>query len=126
MAKTILEGKKKIEQHLINLFKARFPFVYIPTWEEVRIINIINDIVIEIILTGIFLFFIILFRAFSILVIGIFNINAITRPNKKGVNTFIILIIILKIVLKLVIIKYDETAVIISIIHCFISSFFNI
>lgn len=44
MAKTILEGKKKTEEHLINLFKARFPFVYIPTWEEVRITNIITDI----------------------------------------------------------------------------------
>ena len=40
----ILEGKKKTEQHLINLFRARFPFIYIPTWEEVRIVNIINDI----------------------------------------------------------------------------------
>ncbi len=44
MAKMILEGKKKTEQHLINLFRARFPFIYIPTWEEVRIVNIINDI----------------------------------------------------------------------------------
>ena len=44
MAKVVLEGRKKTEQHLINLFRARFPFVYIPTWEEVRIIDIITDI----------------------------------------------------------------------------------
>ncbi len=45
MAKTItLEGLKKTEQHLTNLFKARFSFIYIPTWEEVRIVDLITKI----------------------------------------------------------------------------------
>lgn len=45
MAKAItLEGLKKTEQHLTNLFKARFSFIYIPTWEEVRIIDSITKI----------------------------------------------------------------------------------
>ena len=33
-----------IKQHLSNLFRARFPIVYIPTWEESRAIEILNDI----------------------------------------------------------------------------------
>ena len=41
---TILEGLKKTEQHLTNLFKARFSFVYIPTWEEIRIVDLITKI----------------------------------------------------------------------------------
>lgn len=45
MAQTaVLEGLKKTEQHLTNLFKARFSFVYIPTWEEIRIIDLITKI----------------------------------------------------------------------------------
>jgi len=45
MAKTaLLEGIKKTEQYLTNLFKARFPFVYIPTWEEIRVIELITKI----------------------------------------------------------------------------------
>lgn len=45
MAKAMtLEGIKKTEQHLTNLFKARFSFIYIPTWEEVRIIDLITKI----------------------------------------------------------------------------------
>lgn len=45
MAKTIaLEGIKKTEQYLTNLFKARFSFVYIPTWEEIRVIELITKI----------------------------------------------------------------------------------
>ena len=39
-----LEGLKKTEQHLTNLFKARFSFVYIPTWEEIRIVDLITKI----------------------------------------------------------------------------------
>ena len=41
---TALEGLKKTEQHLTNLFKARFSFVYIPTWEEIRIVDLITKI----------------------------------------------------------------------------------
>ena len=45
MAQTAaLEGLKKTEQHLTNLFKAWFSFVYIPTWEEIRIIDLITKI----------------------------------------------------------------------------------
>lgn len=45
MAKTgQLEGMKKTEQYLTNLFRARFPFVYIPTWEEIRIVELIVKI----------------------------------------------------------------------------------
>ena len=40
----VLEGLKKTEQHLTNLFKARFSFVYIPTWEEIRIVDLITKI----------------------------------------------------------------------------------
>ena len=39
-----LEGLKKTEQYLTNLFKARFSFVYIPTWEEIRIVDLITKI----------------------------------------------------------------------------------
>lgn len=39
-----LEGVKKTEQYLTNLFKARFSFVYIPTWEEIRIVELITQI----------------------------------------------------------------------------------
>lgn len=44
-AKTqLLEGLKKTEQHLTNLFKARFSVIYIPTWEEIRIVEAITRI----------------------------------------------------------------------------------
>lgn len=39
-----LEGIKKTEQYLTNLFKARFPLIYIPTWEEIRIVELITKI----------------------------------------------------------------------------------
>lgn len=32
------------KQHLANLFKARFPMIYMESWEEKRIINLINEI----------------------------------------------------------------------------------
>ncbi|MBR6098624.1 AAA family ATPase [bacterium] len=35
---------RKTEQYLTNLFRARFPFVYIPTWEEIRIVELIVKI----------------------------------------------------------------------------------
>lgn len=45
MVKTVLlEGIKKTEQYLTNLFKARFSFIYIPTWEEIRVIELITKI----------------------------------------------------------------------------------
>ena len=43
---TELEGLKKTEQYLINLFKARFSFIYIQTWEELRVLELINKIAI--------------------------------------------------------------------------------
>lgn len=33
-----------VEQHLANLFRARFPLIYIPTWEENRIIEVLSAI----------------------------------------------------------------------------------
>jgi len=39
-----LDGVTKTEQYLTNLFKAKFPFVYIPTWEETRIVDLITKI----------------------------------------------------------------------------------
>ena len=39
-----LEGIKKTENYLTNLFKARFSFVYIPTWEETRVVELITKI----------------------------------------------------------------------------------
>ncbi len=39
-----IEGIKKTEQYLTNLFKARFSFIYIPTWEEIRIVELITKI----------------------------------------------------------------------------------
>lgn len=44
VVESALEGLKKTEQHLTNLFKARFSFVYIPTWEEIRIVEAITKI----------------------------------------------------------------------------------
>lgn len=40
----IMQGTKQTEQHLANLFKARFPIVYIETWEENRIVEMIHGI----------------------------------------------------------------------------------
>ena len=37
-----------IKKHLSNLLKARFPIIYIPTWEEGRAIEILNEIAIKI------------------------------------------------------------------------------
>ena len=39
-----LEGIQKTEQYLTNLFKAHFAFVYIPTWEEIRAVELIVKI----------------------------------------------------------------------------------
>lgn len=36
--------QESIKIHLSNLFKARFPIIYIPTWEENRIVETIADI----------------------------------------------------------------------------------
>ncbi len=44
MKETRLEGLKKTERHLSNLFKARFSFIYISTWEELRIVELITKI----------------------------------------------------------------------------------
>ena len=41
---TILQGSEKTKQYLTNLFRAKFPFVYIATWEEIRIIEMISEI----------------------------------------------------------------------------------
>lgn len=35
---------KKLQDSLATLFKARFPYVYIPTWEEKRAIEFIRSI----------------------------------------------------------------------------------
>ena len=32
------------KKHLSNLFRARFPVIYIPTWEESRAIKILADV----------------------------------------------------------------------------------
>lgn len=39
-----LEGIQKTEQYITNLFRAKFPFIYIPTWEEIRIVELITKI----------------------------------------------------------------------------------
>lgn len=44
MVTKALEGIKKTEEHLITLFKARFPFIYISTYEEIRAIGLISNI----------------------------------------------------------------------------------
>lgn len=38
------ENSRNIKQHLANLFRARFPVIYIPTWEENRAIELISNI----------------------------------------------------------------------------------
>lgn len=39
-----MAGIKETEQHLANLFKARFPIIYIESWEENRVIDAIQRI----------------------------------------------------------------------------------
>ena len=39
-----MDGTQKTEQHLANLFKAKFPIVYVETWEENRIIDMVTRI----------------------------------------------------------------------------------
>ena len=38
------QTKEDVKKHLSNLFKARFPIIYIPTWEENRIIETLSYI----------------------------------------------------------------------------------
>lgn len=38
------QQKEDVKKHLSNLFKARFPIIYIPTWEENRILETLNYI----------------------------------------------------------------------------------
>lgn len=38
------QKKEDVKKHLSNLFKARFPIVYIPTWEESRIVEMLRYI----------------------------------------------------------------------------------
>jgi len=42
-----MAGDDEIKLLLSNLMKARFPYLYIPTWEEDRILSIINEISID-------------------------------------------------------------------------------
>lgn len=42
-----MKTSDRLRIHLSNLFKARFPIVYIPTWEEVRAVKILADIASE-------------------------------------------------------------------------------
>lgn len=44
MAATALEGIKKTEDYLTTLFRARFPFIYISTYEETRVVQLISKI----------------------------------------------------------------------------------
>lgn len=39
-----MEGTQKTEQHLANLFRAKFPILYIETWEENRVIDMVKSI----------------------------------------------------------------------------------
>ncbi len=36
--------KTNIEEYIANLFRARFPFIYIPSWEENRVVDLISNI----------------------------------------------------------------------------------
>ncbi len=36
--------KTSIEEYIANLFRARFPFIYIPSWEENRVVDLISNI----------------------------------------------------------------------------------
>lgn len=40
-------GKMDVKQHLSNLFRARFPAIYVPTWEEGRAIELIHAIAMD-------------------------------------------------------------------------------
>ena len=42
MATKALEGIKKTEEYLTTLFRARFPFIYISTYEETRVVQLIS------------------------------------------------------------------------------------
>ncbi|MBR6616614.1 MAG: AAA family ATPase [Oscillospiraceae bacterium] len=37
-------SQKSLKKHLANLFRARFPFIYISSWEETRLCNLISDL----------------------------------------------------------------------------------
>lgn len=39
-----IQVKEDIKKHIANLFKARFPIIYIPTWEEQRIVETLHYI----------------------------------------------------------------------------------
>lgn len=39
-----MQGTKRTEQHIANLLKAKFPIIYIESWEENRIIDLIKDL----------------------------------------------------------------------------------
>lgn len=39
-----MEGTKRTEQHIANLLKAKFPIIYIESWEENRIVEMISNI----------------------------------------------------------------------------------
>ncbi len=36
--------KTSIKEYIANLFRARFPFIYIPSWEENRVVDLISNI----------------------------------------------------------------------------------
>ena len=38
------ECNKKLKRELSNLLRARFPYIYIPTWEEERAVSMIQQI----------------------------------------------------------------------------------
>ena len=39
-----MEGTQRTEQHIANLLKAKFPIIYIESWEENRVVDTINKI----------------------------------------------------------------------------------
>ena len=39
-----VRGLERTKQHVANLLKARFPFIYISTWEENRLVDIIEEL----------------------------------------------------------------------------------
>ena len=39
-----MEGIQRTKHHIANLFKARFPIMYIQTWEENRVVDMIREI----------------------------------------------------------------------------------
>ena len=39
-----MKFSEELKKSLANLFKARFPFVYIPTWEESRVCALVNEV----------------------------------------------------------------------------------